>query len=81
MPFTIEFNNPLDPASVTPDRIAITPELPGARVDVVGSTITVNGASSGSRTYEVTLAADIDDVGSLRRAEEMGRSLGLASMP
>jgi len=61
MPFTVEFNNPLDPATVTPERVTIEPALPGARVDVIDTTLTITGASAGSTTYEVTLDAAIAD--------------------
>ncbi|MDX2378567.1 MAG: alpha-2-macroglobulin family protein [Acidimicrobiia bacterium] len=62
MPWTIDFNNPLDPTTVTPETIAIEPELPGTVVDVYGNTISIRGASSGRTTYEVTLDATIADV-------------------
>ena len=62
MPWAIEFNNPLDASTVTPESISIEPELAGAVVDVYGSTISVSGAGSGRTSYDVTLAGTVADV-------------------
>jgi uncharacterized protein YfaS (alpha-2-macroglobulin family) len=62
MPWTIEFNNPLDASTITPESISIEPELPGAVVDVYGNTISVRGAGSGRTSYDVTLAGTVADV-------------------
>ncbi len=62
MPWTIEFNNPLDAATVTADTIVIDPELPGAVVNVVGNSLTIGGASSGRTSYDVTIESSIADI-------------------
>jgi uncharacterized protein YfaS (alpha-2-macroglobulin family) len=61
-PFYINFNNPLDANVYEQSMVTIEPELPGAVIDIIGSTITIRGATKGQTTYTVTLSADIQDV-------------------
>ncbi|MCB8916437.1 MAG: hypothetical protein H6666_00805 [Ardenticatenaceae bacterium] len=60
-PFFVEFNNPLDPALFSSDMVQITPELPGAVVNLYGSTLQIQGASQGRTTYRVTINSQIAD--------------------
>jgi uncharacterized protein YfaS (alpha-2-macroglobulin family) len=60
-PFFIRFNNPLDAGSYTEDMLRITPELPGASVNLIGDTIQIQGASKGQTSYTVTVAGNLQD--------------------
>ena len=62
MPWYIEFSNPLDDAAFDPAQVRIEPELAGAQIQVYGSTLTIQGRSSGRTTYTVRLAGDIGDI-------------------
>ncbi|MBT3390794.1 MAG: hypothetical protein HN413_10310 [Chloroflexi bacterium] len=80
MPFYIEFNNPIDVESYTEAMLRISPELPGASLDVIGDTITIRGASQGQTTYTVTVDGAIRDVfgQSLGEAEQLKFRVGSA---
>ncbi len=62
MPWYIEFSNPLDPDSFTADMVRITPELPGAEIQVYGSTLQIQGRSTGRTKYQVRVSSAIRDV-------------------
>ena len=80
VPFYIEFNNPIDVDTYTESMLRISPELPGASLDVIGSTITIRGASQGQTTYTVTVDGDIRDIfgQSLGEAEQLKFRVGSA---
>ena len=61
-PFYIRFNNPLDAQKFSDSLVSINPELAGAVISVSGNTLTIQGASKGSTTYRVTVAAAITDI-------------------
>lgn len=61
-PFYIEFNNPIDPRAYDPAMLVIEPALPGANVQIFGSTINIQGVTAGRTNYRVTVSADIQDV-------------------
>ncbi len=61
-PFYIRFNNPLDASAYREDMLRITPELPGASVNLFGDSLQIRGASRGQTTYTVTLDGDLQDV-------------------
>ncbi|MGW8226592.1 MAG: alpha-2-macroglobulin family protein [Anaerolineales bacterium] len=61
-PFFIRFNNPLDVDNYDDSMLTISPELPGATVNIFGDTINIRGASEGQTTYRITLSGDIQDV-------------------
>jgi uncharacterized protein YfaS (alpha-2-macroglobulin family) len=79
-PFYITFNNPLDAAAFDQTMLTIDPELPGARVTVVGSSLTIEGATRGRTTYEVTVSGAVKDVfgQTLGREEELRFRVGSA---
>ncbi len=54
-PLFIEFNNPLDTDAYQESMISIEPALAGATVNVVGNSITIQGATVGRTTYQVTV--------------------------
>jgi alpha-2-macroglobulin len=60
-PFYIRFNNPLDASNYTEDMLHITPELPGASVNLIGDTIQIRGTSKGQTSYTVTISGDLQD--------------------
>ncbi len=60
-PFSIEFTNSIDPATFDADMIRVEPGIPGLRVDVYGTTISLSGATRGRTTYHVTLDASLAD--------------------
>lgn len=61
-PFNIQFNNPIDTKSYTEDMLMIQPPIPGVNVNVYGSSVQINGATSGHTTYTVYVRSDIQDV-------------------
>lgn len=60
-PFYIRFNNPLDVKAFSEAWIKVTPELPGASIDVQYTTLTIHGAPKGQTRYTVTLDKAILD--------------------
>jgi uncharacterized protein YfaS (alpha-2-macroglobulin family) len=79
-PFYITFNNPLDAAAFDQTMLTIDPELPGARVSVVGTSLTIEGATRGRTTYEVTVSAAVKDIfgQTLGRDEDLRFRVGSA---
>jgi alpha-2-macroglobulin len=61
-PFFINFNNPLDTSAYRPEMIQISPEIPGAFIDVYGERIEIRGATSANTTYTITLSPDLQDI-------------------
>jgi uncharacterized protein YfaS (alpha-2-macroglobulin family) len=61
-PFYIRFNNPIDVDSYDDAMLSISPELPGATVNIFGDSINIRGASEGQTTYRITVSGDIQDV-------------------
>ena len=71
-PWFIQFNNPLDAGAFQNAQVAIEPELPGARIEVYGSSLSIQGNSQGRTTYQVTLDAGLKD--------QFGQTLGRAQI-
>ncbi|MBN1266499.1 MAG: hypothetical protein JXA25_13465 [Anaerolineales bacterium] len=61
-PFYIEFNNPLDLGAYDEEMLRISPELPGASVNIYEDMITISGATAGRTTYRVTVDGTIQDI-------------------
>lgn len=61
-PFYIRFNNPIDIDQYNDTLLTISPELPGAVVNIFGDTINIQGASEGQTTYHITVSKDIQDI-------------------
>ena len=61
-PFYIRFNNPIDVDSYDDSLLTISPELPGATVNIFGDTINIRGASQGQTTYRITVSGEIRDI-------------------
>ena len=61
-PWNISFSNALDEAYVLPADVQITPSLPGAKVNVYGNTLLIQGNSRARTRYDVKLSAGIRDV-------------------
>ncbi|HID52149.1 MAG TPA: hypothetical protein EYP41_08935, partial [Anaerolineae bacterium] len=62
VPFNIYFSNPLDTAVYDESMIQISPELPGARVNIYGSQISIEGLTQGRTTYTVRVSGSLQDV-------------------
>ncbi len=60
--FNIQFSNPLDTAVYDETMIQISPELPGAKVNIFGSQIVIEGASQGRTTYTVRVSGELQDI-------------------
>jgi uncharacterized protein YfaS (alpha-2-macroglobulin family) len=73
-PWFVTFSNPLDESAFRESGVSISPELPGANVNVSGASLQIQGNSSGSTTYEVTLDKDIRD----RFGQTLGQDVRLA---
>ena len=61
-PFFIRFNNPIDVDSYDDSMLSISPDLPGATVNIFGDTINIRGASEGQTTYRLTVSGDLLDI-------------------
>lgn len=61
-PLTIEFNNELDAAAFNKEQLTFQPEIPGLTANVYGSTIYLQGQTSGRTTYTVTLSGSLRDI-------------------
>ncbi|NND76096.1 MAG: hypothetical protein HKN44_13920 [Ilumatobacter sp.] len=60
-PFNIRFSNELDADAFRAEYVRIEPALPGFRVEVVGRSLELQGATAGNTDYTVTLSGDIQD--------------------
>ncbi len=61
MPWSLEFNNPLEMEAFQKSWIRITPELPGAQITANWSNIQIQGATKGRTTYTVTIDGALKD--------------------
>ncbi len=61
-PWQIELSNPVDAKAFRKEMVLVEPTLPGRKVDVYGTVLSVRGASRGRTTYRATLSAEIRDV-------------------
>ncbi|HEX7955839.1 MAG TPA: MG2 domain-containing protein, partial [Pyrinomonadaceae bacterium] len=66
--WVITFSNPLDREAFDPAQVKIEPDVPGADVNVYGTTMYIQGSKRGRTTYRVTLAPTLRD--------EFGQTLG-----
>ena len=80
MPLAIEFNNPIDTETFNEGMLEISPELPGASVDVYGNTVQITGMTVGRTTYKVKVSGEIKDTfgQSLGRDEQVRFQVGPA---
>ncbi len=80
MPFTIEFNNPIDADVFNEGMLEISPELLGATVDVYGDTVQISGMTEGRTTYKVKVSGEIQDTfgQTLGRDEQVRFKVGSA---
>ncbi len=60
-PFTVEFNNPLDPKSVNNGVVTAEPPIQGMTVAASYNTLTIYGATAGRTQYKVTISGDVQD--------------------
>lgn len=61
-PFYIIFNNPIDTAVYDESMIQISPELPGAKVNIYGYEIEIQGLSAGRTEYTVRVSGELQDI-------------------
>ena len=61
-PFWITFANPLDPEAVTPERVQVTPAIPGLALHPAGQTLQLRGMTKANTTYTVALDPGLRDV-------------------
>ena len=66
--FSIQFNNPLDLDAFDDAQIAVSPDIPGLKIQQGGSYITVMGATKAHTTYKVVVSGGLLD--------DFGQSLG-----
>ena len=80
MPFTIEFNNPIDAEIFSEELLNISPQIPGLSVDVYGDTLQITGMTEGRTTYKVQVSEQIMDIfgQTLMRNENVRFSVGPA---
>jgi uncharacterized protein YfaS (alpha-2-macroglobulin family) len=80
-PFSIQFNNPLDPDLFDESMLQIDPELPGAVANLFGSTLSIQGATKGRTTYRVTLDPSITDVFGQTLGDDVSLRFRVGSAP
>ncbi|MFZ0548770.1 MAG: alpha-2-macroglobulin family protein [Candidatus Promineifilaceae bacterium] len=80
-PFWIGFNNPIDPDAFDPGMIEIEPELVGARVQVQGSRLEIQGLTKGRTTYRVTVDGSIQDMFGQQLGDSETLSFQVTSAP
>ncbi|HXG68554.1 MAG TPA: alpha-2-macroglobulin family protein [Blastocatellia bacterium] len=68
MPWSIQFTNPLDAEAFDKAQVRVEPEMPGMKVAVYGSHMSITGMTRGRTTYRVTLDGSIRD--------QFGQTLG-----
>jgi uncharacterized protein YfaS (alpha-2-macroglobulin family) len=78
-PFYINFNNPLDVDAYEEEMISISPELPGASINIFGGTLQIRGASEGQTTYRVTVSGEIQDIFGQQLGEDRTLSFRVGS--
>jgi uncharacterized protein YfaS (alpha-2-macroglobulin family) len=61
-PLMIKFNNPIDLSAYQESNISISPEIPGASVNIFSSRIEIQGATRGQTTYTALVSGDIQDI-------------------
>ncbi len=72
-PLTIRFNNPLDTKVYKETMVKVDPAIPGASINVVGDTLTIQGETRGQTTYTVTVDGSIQDT----FGQKLGKTAGL----
>jgi len=79
-PFYIRFTNPLDNDLFDETLIKISPEIPGATINLIGNTINISGMTEGTTTYQITLSPKIQDIfgQTLEREERISIKTGKA---
>ena len=71
-PFQIEFNNPLDVDKFEDALVAVTPDIPGLKIQQSGNYVTVWGATKAHTTYKVQVSGGLLD--------DFGQTLGKDAM-
>jgi hypothetical protein len=61
-PFSIAFSNPIDMKTFDKKLVSVAPEIPGMKVQVYGSGMTITGKTKGRTRYTVTINGAIGDV-------------------
>ena len=61
-PLVARFTNRIDADAFDPAWVTISPELPGARVEVSGSAVVVRGATNGNTDYDVFFSGELLDI-------------------
>ncbi|MBP7963970.1 MAG: Ig-like domain-containing protein [Caldilineaceae bacterium] len=61
-PWYVNFSNAINMDGFDPAMVVFNPALPGAKIDIYGNTMNIQGRSSGRTTYKVTLKAGIPDI-------------------
>lgn len=67
----VEFNNPLDEASVDEKSVTVEPKIDNMKVSADGKSISISGAKESRKKYRVTVSPKVRDV--------FGQTLGRAS--
>lgn len=62
MPFTVIFNNPLDLQSIANSLVTADPPIPGMTVSGSYNNLSIQGATAGRTTYNVTVSGAVKDI-------------------
>lgn len=80
-PFEIVFNNPLDGEAFDQGWFTVTPEIPGLVVNNYGSSVSLQGATVGRTTYQVTVSGDVRDAFGQTLGQDTTLKFTTGSMP
>ncbi len=70
-PWYVNFSNAINMDAFDASMVVFDPELPGAKLDVYGSTLSIQGRSQGRTTYDITLKAGLPDIYDQTLAEDV----------
>ncbi len=78
-PWYVNFSNPINMDGFDPAMVVFDPALPGAKIDIYGNNMNIQGRSAGRTTYKVTLKAGIPDIYDQVLAEDKTVTIAVGS--
>jgi uncharacterized protein YfaS (alpha-2-macroglobulin family) len=78
-PFNVYFSNAIDMKTFEKGLVTVTPEIPGMKVEVHGSSMTIRGRTKGRTKYEVTVSGSLGDVHKQTMAQDAKMTFDVGS--
>lgn len=78
-PWYVNFSNPINMDGFDPAMVVFDPALPGAKIEIYGNSMSIQGRSQGRTTYKVTLKAGLPDVYDQVLAEDKTVTIAVGS--